>query len=710
MRFPKPNPSWLLPIVATAIAMGAFLFDPLPLRVLRNTVFDQYQRWSPRDYQPAPVRIIDIDDASLQRLGQWPWPRTRIAELTQRLQEAGVASIAFDVMFAEPDRTSPGAMLDVWGASPKLRRYLGDLPDHDAVFAGRLAQGGVVLGNALTRSGPMPAHFAQPCRVVQLGDAPLPYLHAFKGAVTALPGLQDAASGNGAITFIPDSDGIVRRIPLLLGLGDKVVPTLVTEALRVGQGEKNVMVRTMTEDDAGVEEVRVGAVDIPTTRNAEFWVHYTRPVAARYIPAWRVMSGEAPEEALRDHIVFIGSSAQGLMDLRFSPLSGMIPGVETHAQAMEQIILGTHLTRPHWALGLEALGILFGGLLVGSVGIWLGALLSAAAAAVVLGITGWGGWYAFSEYGLLLDPVTPGLSLLMIFILSSIYHHAASERRQRWVKQAFSRYVSPNLVNYLVDKPGNLELGGSRRECSFVFTDLAGFTNLMESLDPTEAVSLLNDYLDKMIGIAFRHDGTLDRIVGDAVAILFSAPVEQPDHRKRALDCALDMQRFARRFAAEANARGIPFGATRIGIHTGEVTVGNFGGSTIFDYRALGDPINTASRLETVNKQLGTLMCISEATVSGCPDAVIRPIGKLVLKGKTEPLMVYEPLLEEGERTADRDPDYESAYALMAACDSQALPAFEALAAARPNDGLVAFQLDRLRRGESGETIVFKVK
>lgn len=710
MRFPKPNPSWLLPIVATALAMGAFLFDPLPLQVLRNTVFDQYQRWSPRVYEPAPVRIVDIDDDSLQRLGQWPWPRTRIAELTQRLQVAGAAAIAFDVMFAEPDRTSPSTMLDVWGATPRLRGYLADLPDHDSVFAGRIAQGGVVLGNALTRAGQLPAHFAQPYRVINLGDAPLPYLHAFKGAVTALPGLQDAASGNGAITFIPDSDGVVRRIPMLLRLGDRVVPSLVAEALRVGQGERNIMVKTVAEDGTGVEEARIGALAIPTTRQGEVWVHYTRPVGARYIPAWRVISGEAPEEALRDHIVFVGSSAQGLMDLRFSPLSGMIPGVETHAQAVEQIILGTHLTRPHWALGLEALGILCGGLLVGFVGIWTGALLSAAAAAVMLGITGYGGWHAFSEYGLLLDPVTPGLALLMIFILSSVYHHAASERRQRWVKQAFSRYVSPNLVNYLVDKPGNLELGGSRRECSFVFTDLAGFTNLMESLDPTEAVTLLNKYLDDMIGIAFQHDGTLDRIVGDAVAILFSAPVEQPDHRKRALECALAMQHFARRFAAEANARGIPFGATRIGIHTGEVTVGNFGGSTIFDYRALGDPINTAARLETVNKQLGTLMCISEETLMGCPDALVRPVGKLVLKGKTAPLMVFEPLLEEDGRAPERDGDYEAAYALIAAGDEQALPAFEALAAARPKDGLVAFQLERLRRGEKGETIVFKVK
>ncbi len=710
MRMPKPNVGWILPIVATLLALGVYLLDPLPLRVLRNSVFDQYQRWQPRVYQPAPVRIVDIDDASLARLGQWPWPRTRLAELTARLQEAGAAAIAFDVIFAEPDRTSPEAMLRLWRPEAALRDRIAALPDHDAVFAQVIARGGVVLGHALTRAGQAPAHFATPYRVVEVGPSPRPFLHSFAGSVAALPRLQDAAAGNGAISFVPDPDGVVRRIPMLLRMGDRVLPSLVAEYLRVGQGAKNYMVKTSTEAGAGLESVRVGGVVVPTTEHGEVWVHYSEPVPSRYISAWRVLDGSAPAESLRDHIVLVGSSAQGLMDLRFSPLGRMLPGVEAHAQSLEQILAGEHLMRPNWARGLEAVGIIVGGLLVGFVGVSAGALLSAAAAALTLAVTGWGGWHAYAEYGLLLDPLTPGLSLLVVFILASLWHHVASERRQRWVRQAFSRYVSPNLVSHLVDHPGALELGGTRRECSFIFTDLAGFTNLMEKLDPTEAVALLNDYLDNMIRIAFEHAGTLDRIVGDAVAIMFSAPVEQSDHRQRALRCAMAMQRFARAYAAEANARGIAFGATRIGIHTGEVTVGNFGGSTIFDYRALGDPVNTSSRLESVNKQLGTLMCLSEATVSGCPDAVVRPVGRLVLKGKTEPLMVYEPILADGDEITKPDPDYEAAYALLAAGDPGASAAFQALAEARPGDGLVAFQLARMQRGQVGETIVFTEK
>lgn len=711
MKFPKPNLSWLVPVVAVMLGVAIFLLDPLPLQVLRNTVFDQYQRWAPRPYQESPVRIVDIDDESLSRLGQWPWPRTRIAELVARLRVAGASAVAFDVMFAEPDRTSPSAMLGIWGDTPAMRAHLAGLPDHDEALAEMLAMaGGVVLGHAPTRTGKPPEHFAEPYRIVSLGPSPLPYLHVFNSTVASLPGLQAAAAGNGAIAFVPDSDGVVRRVPLLLRIGDKAVPSLMAEALRVAQDARNYMVKTAEETGAGLQEVRIGALNVPTTAQGEVWVRYTRPVASRYVPAWKVLSGQVPEEALQGHIVLVGSSAQGLMDMRFSPLGGMIPGVETHAQALEQIMAGEVLTRPNWALGFEALGILFGGLMVGFVGILAGAVLSATAAVIVIALTGWGGWYAYSELGLLLDPVTPALAMLLIFILTSLYHHAASERRQRWVKQAFARYVSPNLVSHLVDNPGQLELGGKRRECSFIFTDLAGFTSLMESLDPAEAVSLLNDYLDNMIRIAFRHEGTLDRIVGDAVAIMFSAPVEQPDHRSRALNCALEMHRFASRYAEEANARGIPFGATRIGIHTGEVTVGNFGGSTIFDYRALGDPVNTAARLESVNKQLGTLVCVSEATLDGCPGVVARPVGRLVLKGKSQPLMVYEPAFGETAGSGVPDSEYLDAYTAMAADDAAAVEAFARLAEARPADGLVRFHLGRLRAGQTGDLIVFTSK
>jgi adenylate cyclase len=324
----------------------------------------------------------------------------------------------------------------------------------------------------------------------------------------------------------------------------------------------------------------------------------------------------------------------------------------------------------------------------------------------------WGGWVAFADYRLLLDPVTPALGIFIAFLLSSVMHHLSTERRQRFVRDAFSRYVSPNLVTYIVEHPDQLELGGKRQECSFVFTDLAGFTTLMEKIDPAEVVALLNNYLDQMISIAFSFNGTLERIIGDAVVIMFSAPVQQPDHRQRALDCAIAMQRFASRYADEMKAKGIAFGHTRIGVHSGTVIVGNFGGSHMFDYRALGDTINTASRLESVNKHLGTLVCVSENTLSGCTGVITRPVGRLLLKGKTESLMVFQPMhngLEVPGAPVD-DPQYAAAYALLTQGADAARGAFEQLAEVRPADPLVNLHLSRLNEGQTGDLIVMSEK
>jgi len=441
-------------------------------------------------------------------------------------------------------------------------------------------------------------------------------------------------------------------------------------------------------------------------------VHYSRPVANRYLSAWSILAGVVPEALLAGNIVFIGSSAQGLMDLRFSPLGGAMPGVEAHAQAVEQILSGHILSRPDWAKAAEVIAIIIGGLAIAFLSIRARAMMAATVTTAFLALVLAGGWYAFREHALLINTVTPSLIFALAFVLGSLIHHFISEREQRWIKDVFSHYVSPNRVDFLVKHPEAVSLGGGRQECSFVFTDLTNFTHLMESIDPGDAVDMLNSYLDQMIAIAFHYEGTLDRIVGDAVAIMFSAPVPQPDHRVRALACALDMDTFATAYAKKLNAEGVNFGITRIGIHSGEVIVGNFGGSTMFDYRALGDPVNTASRLESVNKQLGTNMCISAATLAGCPEAVVRPVGRLILKGKTETIEVFEPLVPEREKCYAPREQYLTAYEMLSVADGQerTTDTFAELALLYPEDPLVKLHNTRLQRGESGNQILMAEK
>lgn len=283
------------------------------------------------------------------------------------------------------------------------------------------------------------------------------------------------------------------------------------------------------------------------------------------------------------------------------------------------------------------------------------------------------------------------------------------ESKHQWIKDAFSAYVSPNLVEHLIEHPEDLELGGERRECTFVFTDLVGFTTLVERSDPATLVAYLNEYFEGMIEIVFRHDGTVSKIMGDAIAVMFSAPVIQQDHAVKAVACALEMDEYAQNFAKDKHKQGLDLGRTRIGVNTGTVIIGNIGGKNQLDYRALGDAINTAARLESVNKQLGTRVCVSETTVAQCPDFVGRPIGSLLLKGKTKPVDTFEPLLYGG-MDANQINDYRLAFELIDIDASQARSAFETFIKKYPEDALAKYHLGRLNSGKSGTTITLHLK
>ena len=691
----------LLALAGLLAACVLYLAEPLMLQSLRNSLFDQYQRWQPR---PAPaqsvVRVVDIDEASLARLGQWPWPRDLLARLLQQLQQAGAAVVVFDVLFAEPDRSSPSSVLDRADLPEEVAAALAKLPDHDQRFAEALARQPAVLGFAAI---PTPSRNTPLSRFgVQLRtDAKTAAFSTYAGAISALPLLEQAAKGNGAMTFRPDADGVVRRVPVMIRVGEHLLPSLTAEALRVYLGQDRY--RVETAETGAVEQVAIGRLALPTNRRGELWLHYRRDMSTQTLPAWRVLEGGVTE-SLSGSIVLVGSSAQGLQDLRFGPLGAMVPGVQVHAQAIEQALTGTPLQRPFWAAPAEALSLLLAGLLLSLLTLSSGAVTAAWVAVALVAALNALAWWAYSRHGLLLDALTLSIGLLLVYLGASLARHRASERQHRWVRDAFSRYISPNLVGHLVRHPEQLHLGGERRCCSFVFTDITDFTALMERESPEQVVGMLNDYLEGIIQIAFRHEGTLERIVGDGMAILFSAPLIQPDHKSRALACALEIRRFTRSYTTAQQAAGLPLGRTRIGAHCGEVVVGNFGGATLFDYRALGDAVNVAARLEGLNRYLGTDLCVSADIRSANPDVPMRTIGDVWLKGKAVPIRLYEPCAS----TADQD--YDAAYALLASEHEQAVEAFERLHSERPDDALVHYQLQRLRAGQCGERILMTEK
>ena len=309
--------------------------------------------------------------------------------------------------------------------------------------------------------------------------------------------------------------------------------------------------------------------------------------------------------------------------------------------------------------------------------------------------------------------VMPIIDPLMAASLSAIstlvFRFLAIDKDKRFLRVAFASYVSPNLVEVIVNDPDGKMVAARRQECTFIFTDLANFTAMVESSDPKELTKILNDYIDGLLEIVFRHDGTLDKIVGDAMIVIFSAPVQQHDHAQRGINCAIEIDRWTDNFDAETNANGFPMGITRIGVHSGSVIAGNFGGSRFFDYTAYGDAMNTAARLESVNKHLGTKICISAATVNRAHDFIGRPVGNLILKGKREGIKVFEPLATatlEGPAVKS----YLRAFALLEANNPKAVTAFADAASRFPHDPLIAFHHKRLQRGESSATVHFDQK
>ena len=420
------------------------------------------------------------------------------------------------------------------------------------------------------------------------------------------------------------------------------------------------------------------------------------------------LAPKLPASWLAGRIVLIGTVLLD-DDRHRTPLTaGLGAGSETsgvviHAHALAQLLDGRTANRSEiWLEALIAVVLVLIGMALafwgGPATLRIGLL---AAATAVLWV---GGFALYQRGGPLIPLVMPTLVMGAAYGVTSAAVGARLRKEKRQIRRAFRHYVAPAVISHLEADPDRLRLGGEWREVTYIFTDIAGFTTLSEGMDPERLVPMLNAYLDGMCQILIEHECTLDKFIGDAVVAVLGAPDDQPDHAERAVRCALGLDNFAQAFSANKKAEGIDFGATRIGVHTGPAVVGNIGGEKRFDYTAIGDTVNTAARLEGANKFLGTRVCISGATAEGCPGMALRPIGELVLKGKTEAVEVFEPLGPE-RASADGTSAYRKAYEKLALNDPYTNETFERLVEAYPEDGVAAFHLARLRAGEHGTRI-----
>ncbi|MFH1800020.1 MAG: adenylate/guanylate cyclase domain-containing protein [Candidatus Omnitrophota bacterium] len=445
--------------------------------------------------------------------------------------------------------------------------------------------------------------------------------------------MEKAAAGNGSIAMPDDRDNVIRRLPLFFNLRETIYPSLAAEALRVAQGATLYKIKLSGGsgerafgERTGIVKVRIGKLTIPTDKHGRVWLYDTGDQPERYLPAWKVLSDDFDLASLEGTLLFIGTSAAGLKDLRSTPLNPRAPGVKIHAGIAEQILLQNFLERPDWAEGAEFSYLVLLGLILILLLPRAGAVLCAAVGITAVTLAMGLSWYAFDRHHLLTDPVFPSLVIFLIYLVSSFLNFLRTECEKSQIRGAFSRYLSPALVAKPVKDPKQLKLGGETRTMTFLFSDIRSFTSLSETMTAQELTKFMNHYMTPMTDIILKHGGTIDKHIGDCIMAFWNAPLGDKDHAKHACLAAIEMQQFLREWNAlrkrEAEERGKPFLEIKsgVGINTGEACVGNMGSEHRFDYTVLGDDVNFASRLEGASKNYGTTTILGANTMAGVPE------------------------------------------------------------------------------------------
>ena len=633
----------LLPVilVGTAIALSRFA----AVERVRDVVFDTFQRLDPRAYDPAmPVRIVAIDDASLAKLGQWPWPRDVLARLTRKLAEAGAAVIAYDVVFGEPDQSSPELLIRRLPDSPErqaLEAVIARTTDpHDDAFADAVREAPVVLGFVGSDSGvPVPAKAG----FAFAGDDPKAFVPSFAGAVLPIRPLLDAGRGLGAVNWIPDGDSVIRKVPTVVSAGGALAPSLSMEALRIAQDAGTIIIRssnasgqTAFGQHSGINAVKIGDVDIDTDRSGEarLWARPAEP--SSWLSAASILDGSFAPDDVNGRIVFIGAVAVGLGDRRTTPVEESMPGVEVHAQTIEQMLSRVSLVRPDWMVGLEAAIVLLAGT---SLAVFLrrmrhrptAATLASFAAPVVIVAAS---WLLFTRHGLLMDPIIPSVGLLAVTLAATAFHFGEAEQKRAEVRGIFGRFVTPAVVEKLVEAPHRIVLGGELRPLTILFSDVRDFTALSETRTPEGVVSLVRSIHTPATAAVLAHGGTVDKYIGDGMMAFWNAPLEDHAHARNACRAALDIITATRAIADPPIRLGI-------GVHTGEACVGNLGSEQRLEYSALGDAVNLSSRIESLTKLYGVDIIVTDVTAQAAGTLAFVELDRVRVKGRTGVTTLY---------------------------------------------------------------------
>jgi adenylate cyclase len=640
-------------LVCLALLVGFAVLriaDPAPIEELRVRTFDGFQRIQPRaKMAKSPVVIVDIDDRSLAKLGQWPWPRTRIADLVAGLARLGAVAIGFDILFPEPDRLNPDIAADTFhGLDEETREKLRGLPSNDQVLADAMRRTRVILGE--TGLPKVVAELDKKLPVTGfavLGGELEGHIYDFAGLLRNTPVLEAAAAGRGLLTINPERDGIVRRVPMITMAQDETMPALSAEILRVVTGTDTILVKT---DHVGIKSVGVRGLEVPTDRNGQLWVHFARPDPSLYISVADVLDGTITPEKVAGRLVLIGTSAAGLNDIKTTPVSRAMAGVEIHAQVLQAALTKQLLSQPLYGPLLEFGSALLLGLLVIAFAPRLGPISLVSVGALFATLLVGTSWYFYSQHLLLIDFTYPLLSTTAIYLTLIFFSFVREQAQRRQIRSAFGQYLSPALVEQLAQAPEKLKLGGEEREMTIMFSDVRGFTTISESFkqDPQGLTRLMNRFLTPLTNAILARKGTIDKYMGDAIMAFWNAPLDDKDHQLNACEAALDMleridglNEIRKVEAEEGGPPYIPINVG-VGLNTGTCVVGNMGSDLRFDYSVLGDSVNLASRLEGQSKEYGFPIIVGSKTALAVKEKfAILELDFIMVKGKKEPEVIY---------------------------------------------------------------------
>ena len=611
-------------LVALLIGKATPLFSVVELK----TVDWRFALRGVHDVSDSPIVIVTIDDASFEALPErWPWPRRYYAKVIENLHKAGAKAIGIDVILDKPDSLNPAS---------------------DSIFAAALRKTDkVVLARKLE-------HHIR--------------LASYEYLVDPIPLFKQAADERLGLVSIPaDPDGIYRRYPLVQMSNNNLLNSFVLELLRKYEDYPPTLNPIITE--AGI---LFGEHDIPFYDGASILIDYAGPRATFPYYSFSSVIDYAefqldsdfdldyfsesllPEEVFRDKIVIIGSTASELHDNFPTPFLNAggsaveTPGAEVLANALNTVLTRRFYHKLNPLLNLAIILLMVG--LAFFVTMRFSALKSAGMVAAMLLAYVVVGVVLFNKALLVVELALPVFVTLFVFLAVTVNNYYVEQKERRRITEAFSHYVSPKLVKELERNPDKLMLGGEEREITVLFSDIANFTSLAESIGHTELVKLLNEYLTEMSDIILKYDGTIDKYIGDAIMAEFGAPVFYPDHPIKCCHAALDMQSGLKKLSLEWIRQGRPSISNRIGINTGTMVVGNMGSPQKFNYTVIGDEVNLAARLESANKTFGTQTMISESTYKAVRgEFVTRPLDRIIVKGKSRPVAVYELIARKGE-------------------------------------------------------------